>query len=235
MKISFEEIREKLIGLNAVVIKDSYGGWLRVGLGEKIYHDKKNKKGKYICEWDTASINSSWRVVNDEKILCTFNDEIEYCNDILSELKLGKIVDVLKTSNFDYKFIFDSGISIEYFCQSVDGSNLSILGRKENSSYELFSDGWEKEDVNEANGKLTKMDEIINSLSEDCQNRWKDTVPKKEDENECDDCFYFRGLGGHFYFWDYGICSNKESKNDGKLVNVKSGCAEHKQLKDLMD
>jgi len=83
-------------------------------------------------------------------------------------------------------------------------------------------------------GKLTQIEEILSSLSESCHKRWDGIVNQEESASKCDDCFFFRGLDGHFYFWDYGICSNEDSMFDGKLVSVDSGCNCCKKLKDIL-
>jgi hypothetical protein len=230
MNVEFNKVQGIILGYNTTAIKVAYGGWLRLGLGEKIYLDKSQLKGKFHYECDISSINSEWRIIANEQIICGSGNEIEYCTETINKLSIGRIINFIELSKFDLRIVFDSGLIIDFFCNATDETNLSILDYKNNISYEFFHDGWEQTDASVSTQKLTQIEEVLNSLSEECQNRWQEHVPEKDDEKECTDCFYFRGLNGHFYFWDYGICSNKESKNDGKLVNVKSGCTKLKTL-----
>lgn len=234
MKVVFNDIRKSMISLDTSTIRIGYGGWLKLGFGEKVFYDSTKLKGKYLFEITVSSVSSAWRVIKDEELICGSDNEIEYCNDAISKLNLCKVIDFIQISKFDIRIIFDSGVIIDYFCQSTEGTTLAILDYKNSISYEFFFDGWEQTDSNKVADKLTEIEKVLDSLSEDCQSRWQTIVPEKEDDNECSNCFYFRGLDGHFYFWDYGVCSNKESKNDGKLVNVNSGCSKLKQLKELL-
>lgn len=234
MNVAFNDIRKIMIGLNTSEIKVGYGSWLKLGFGEKIFFDKTKLKGRYMFEINVSSIHSAWRVFKDAEFICGSDDEIDYCSKLLDKLTAGKIVDILELSKFDIRITFESGIIIDFFCQSTEGVTLSALDYINRISFEFYHNGWEQSDSNEVTGKLTEIEKVLSSLSDDCQNRWQNIVPNKDDDNECDNCFYFRGINGHFYFWDYGICSNKESKNDSKLVNVKSGCSKHKELKELI-
>jgi len=234
MNVNFEEIRENLIGLGNCYIRVGYGGKLKIGLGDKIYYKHPGLQGKFYGEWDISSLFCSWRISEGKTFLCGYDDEIKYCNEVINSLSFGLISEVVQLSYFDIRIVFNTGIKIDYFRQSTDGASLVILGAKENIAYELFWDGWRQNDSKKSLGKLTRMEEIFSSLSESCHNRWDSIVDRDESNLKCNACFYFRGLDGHFHFWDYGICSNGDSIFDGKLVSVESGCNYHKHLKDIL-
>lgn len=234
MIVDFEEIRKNLIGLGCCYIRVGYGGKLRIGLGDKIYYKQPRLQGKFYGEWDISSVFCSWRISECKTLLCGYDDEIKVCNEAIDSLSLGCIIEVMQLSYFDIRIVFDTGVIIDYFLQSTDGASLIILGERENIAYELFWDGWKRTDSEKSLSKLTKIEELLSSLSKNCNNRWASIVTQKESNSKCNECFYFRGLDGHFYFWDYGICSNGDSLFDGKLVSVESGCNCHKTLKELL-
>lgn len=108
-----------------------------------------------------------------------------------------------------------------------------IVMKSEATAYELTTNGIYEVDTNEHFNTLSEIESVLNELSEGCNKRWEEQIPKNNADEKCDDCFYFRGINGYFYFWDYGICSNGESPYDGKLVGCMSGCLSHKFLKDI--
>ncbi|EHQ91030.1 DUF3027 domain-containing protein [Desulfosporosinus youngiae] len=233
MNAKFEEIRKNITGLDHCYIRVGYGGKLRLGLGNKIYYKHPRLQGKFYGEWDISSLSCSWRIADGKKLLCGYDDEVKFCNEVIESLHFGRISEVIQLSFFDIRLVFNSGKIIDYFLQSKEDVSLVISGEKEKVTYELFSDGWEKTSSKESSSKLTRIEEVLSSLSENCHNRWNRVVNHVESDLQCNTCFYFRGLDGHFYFWDYGICSNEDSMFDGKLVSINSSCTCHKELKDI--
>lgn len=234
IKDVFEDIRKNLIGLNSCYIKVGYGGNLRFGLGEKIYYNKPCLKNKFYGEWDISTLFCSWRISNGRNIRCGYDDDIKYSNDILMNVDIGSIIELECNSGYDLKFLFDTGYIIDCFLQSTNGMSLSIINANNSLSYELFSTGWEVKSSKESFQKLTKIEELLSDLSENCHSRWAQIVPYIEIGSKCNECFYFRGLDGYFYFWDYGICSNEKSDYDGKLVGISSGCNCFEKLSDKL-
>jgi hypothetical protein len=230
----FDEVQEILIGQKLCSLRVGYGSQLRLGLGEKIFYKNPKLKGKFYGEWDIVSDSCVWRVVIEEKILCGYGDEIKYCNEIFESIQLDRIRDILQITPMDFRIVFETGIRIDYLCESVNGTVLSIFDDKNKVVFELTLDGWIKSSSDKIFGELTELESILSEHSEKCQERWENLISVIETENQCKDCFYFRGITGGFYFWDYGICSNEKSKNDGTLVNVESGCEFFNKLKDIM-
>ncbi|MDR0321539.1 MAG: DUF3027 domain-containing protein [Treponema sp.] len=63
--------------------------------------------------------------------------------------------------------------------------------------------------------------------SKECHERWGKIVPVISEISRieyCKSCIYYIPIYGGAYFSDYGICSNKESNYDGKLVYCNSNC-----------
>jgi hypothetical protein len=83
--------------------------------------------------------------------------------------------------------------------------------------------GWTEKKSTSYDG-LTRDEELFSMHSEKFNQRWSALVPQGKTCNVCIECGYYMPIVGKFYFWDYGLCSNEASSNDGKLVGVKSGC-----------
>jgi hypothetical protein len=228
-----KEIKGMLIGLKVCYIGQKYGGYLKIGLGEKVYYDETGLKGKFHCQCDVSSRQSTWRIIQNNKILCGYGNEVEFNKGIFSSLELGSLVDIIQKTDFDITFMFDCGISVDFICNILEEPQLTITSYP-TVAYELCMDGWRKIDPNELFRKVSEIDSVLSDLSEDCCNRWNSMVPKSKNNKVCDNCFYFRTINGYFHFWEFGICSNRESPFDGKLVGVSSGCNELKALKDLI-
>lgn len=227
----FNEIYANLIGKECCSIRIGFGSMLRIGIGEKVFYENPKLKGKFHGEWDIISRSCSWRIVKENKILCGDNDDIEECSNIVNKLTCGRVKDIFQTFEPDLTIQFDNNIHIEYFSNSLDDNQLIIMSRNK-ISYDLTVDGWIKENNDKHSQTLSQIDEFISKYSEECNKRWEKVIPECNNL-ECDSCFYFRQIDGHFYFWDYGICSNGESPYDTKLVGIKSGCEFHKTLKDI--
>ena len=71
---------------------------------------------------------------------------------------------------------------------------------------------------------LNPEEYVLDIYSKKTAERWSLKVPKTGNDNFCKNCSYFIEIAGKFYFWDYGVCSNKKSEFDGKITNVKSTC-----------
>ncbi|TGL59006.1 DUF3027 domain-containing protein [Leptospira ognonensis] len=85
---------------------------------------------------------------------------------------------------------------------------------------------------------ITNGDEPVEDLSEDdneeitfseeTTKRWGSSF---EDPllGNCTNCKFYIRLNASYNFLDYGVCSNKSSNFDKKIVNVKSGCPNFKK------
>lgn len=233
MKDAFYNLCENLVNKDCCFIRLGYGSKLHIGIGEKLYYENPKLEGKYHGEWDLFSRTYAWKISRDNSILCGNDDDPEFINQILRNLKLGSISHIEKRNAVDVSLHFSYGIVIDFFCCSTDDNQMMIMNNRERA-YEFTIDGIYEVDINEHFDTLAEIESVLKELSEKCDKRWNELVPKNNSDEKCDDCFFFRGISGYFYFWDYGICSNEESPYDGKLVGFKSGCQFHKFLKDII-
>lgn len=227
------DLCKNLIGLNCCYLRVGYGSNLKIGLGKKLFYKNPKLKGKFHGEWDILSRMTTWRIIKNGKFLCGFDDEIELCNIVLSDLECGKVTKIVQGSYSDISISFSNDIDIDFFSNSLGDPKLIVIGGNR-VSYELTLNGWEYESSDKNFKTLTDIEAILSVHSEDCSRRWEKNIPQNESVNKCTNCFYFRQIGGYFHFWDYGICSNKESTFDGKVVAFNSGCKHLKNLKDLL-
>jgi hypothetical protein len=233
MEDSFDRMRDNILHKECCFIRQGYGSKLRLGLGELVHYKNPQLKGKFHGEWDLISRTFAWRMSLNNKLLCGSDDEVEFIDDALKNLKLGSITDIKRKSISDVSFLFSEGILIEFFCCSLDDNQMMIM-KKGDTTFEFKHDGIYEVDINEHFSTLSAIESFIADFSEECSKRWEVRIPLNSSENKCDDCFYMRGIDGHFYFWDFGICSNEDSPFDAKLVGCESGCEFHRQLKELI-
>ena len=73
---------------------------------------------------------------------------------------------------------------------------------------------------------LTPEEEAMAVLAETTCKRWG--CPVSNPKGECGCCQSFIRLAGSFHFLDYGVCIEKNSPLDGRIVNCQSGCPEFK-------
>lgn len=234
MKEYFKELYDILVGKPCCYIKIGYGSNFRIGAGEKIYYKNPKLHGKFHGEWDIICRSYAWRIIKNGKFLCGSDDEIEDIEEIIETLNLGVFTKIERErkAGIDFSLHFEDGIIVDYFCCSTNDNQMMIM-QKDGIAYELTVEGIYKVYTNEHFQTLTEIESFISEYSEKCSARWEAKVPDKDYPKKCGDCFYLRGIDGHFHFWDYGICSNFNSIYDGTLVSIKSGCEFNEQLKNL--
>ncbi len=233
MRLKNDDIKNILVGTQSCYVKVLYGSGLRIGLGEKVPFDNPRLKGKFHGEWDVLSRFCGWRILQNNKIICGFDNEIKDSNDILKSVLLGNLSDIIKLNEHDLRLSFENNYTIDFICQSTSEPIITIANEKRKVELDFTLDGWIQYDTDETSQKRNEIEVVFSTYSDECQNRWSKLVTISDGDNKCCDCFYFRGIYGGFYFWDYGLCSNGDSENDGKLVNVKSGCECLKHLCDI--
>jgi len=194
---------------NAVVL--DFGGKIEYTLGKF----GKHYKGELIV----YSEYCLWRIRQNNNILCSSYLYDAENIDIIENIKLSKLSGLIHTENDDFLFIFNDGYVIEYLCVIEAAPVLSITNKEDSYLYSK-NKKWYKDDFNESD----KFDDMIMLHSKECFERWEKTVPKASGEEHCRNCIYYLQINGHYYYHDYGICSNKESDYDGKLVYCESNC-----------
>lgn len=217
------EILTKIIGLECCEAKIGYAGVLKLGFGEKVFYTHKLLEGVFHGEWDISSVTSAWRMVKDGKLICGACESEEESDLFLNILVGKKISNIIQPSPMDITFEFSNGITLLIFGQSRSNNILEVLAPGD-ISLEFCEGKWIESSSIEPREGLSDEELIQSNFSENCHRRWETLVPKKQKENQCRECVFYRPISGRFYFWDYGLCSNNESDFDGKVVAVSSGC-----------
>lgn len=222
--IEIEEFLHNIIGAEVTMCRVTYGGSIKLNL---------NKKQDGIIEkWNILSRQCSWRVLHYDHIVCGSEDEIEDIDDALSGLEMGEIIKTSQNWNLDFSLITSNGFRFDFLTNSVWDPQLTIDNRE--TAFKLTQEGWLEIDNAELKSLYDKTLSAIDFYSKECTERWRNRVPKIQGGNSCDSCFYYRCFGGSFYFWKYGVCSNKNSEYDGKLVSNQSGCIHYAELKNII-
>ncbi len=212
------------IGLKCSKVRETFSGGLQIGFGKKIYH--KQKKNLYHTEWEFIT-SSAWRYIRNNRISIGSMDFEEENSPIIKDLLNRKLTKIISTNN-DITLEFDNAIMIEVIGISTELPIIEVFCP--NSIHLELNPNkyWIKSLLSSETEGLTKEEELVSIHSEECSNRWQ-TPMYSNINKQCLNCAYYLPLRGRFHFWDYGICSNNYSSNDGKLVNVKSGCEFHKE------
>lgn len=207
-----------------MLVRVRYGGILNLILRQDL------KNGKTI-KWNILSRQCSWRVIHNEYLVCGSEDEIEDIDNALSGLAIGEVTEIIQNGNLDFSLISNNGFRFDFYTNLTWEPQLTINNQE--YAFELTQEGWIEIDKAELKNLYDKTFSVIDFYSKECTERWSNKVPKIQGTNSCETCFYFRSFGGSFYYWEYGVCSSKNSEYDGKLVSSKSGCIYHTELKDL--
>jgi hypothetical protein len=80
MNIQIHDKLREMIGLKCCTAKLTLGKGLRLQFGNQVfhYHSKRQDKDVFRGEWDLISKWSFWRVVKDNKIVCSEYDGEEF-------------------------------------------------------------------------------------------------------------------------------------------------------------
>lgn len=209
----------ELIGLSCCEAK-LIGDELILSFGKKINYQCPELRDSFHSEWQVSSGTSSWRLINSNEILCGNYDEDVSC--LLNNLVTRTIIDIKQTSQFDVCLYFNNEYQVCFIAQSRRGAYLSIIAPEKKYIAFLPGDKWVSMS-SETPLELSKEEKIYYKHSEQCYKRWGEVV-NVVSENQCLSCGYFIPLRGSFYFGDFGLCSNKLSPFDGKVVAMSSGC-----------
>jgi hypothetical protein len=219
IEINDDYFRQKLVENDFWQIDITYPNALVLDFGNKIEYTLGKFGKHYKGEWIVYSEFCFWRIRQNNNILCSsylYSGENE---EIIKGIKMKKLIDFKHTENDDFIFIFDNSFEIEIL--STIESEAVICIKNLDDSY-LYSKNkkWYKDNFNESN----KFDELMSIYSKECHERWENIVPEISKIEHCKNCIYYIPIYGDAYFSDYGICSNKESNYDGKLVYCNSNC-----------
>lgn len=214
---------ESIVDLECCSAHIGYGGVLVIGLGQLVEYDNPKLKNSFHGEWEIRTNRASWRLLKESEIIV---GEYDDGSDIKSALQslVGYKLQNVRTQRLspDVRLEFNNDTSCEITGTSKEEYAWEVIGPSDNL---IILPSGREENIN--SNFVDSLDPIETTISEHasaCAERWSSVVPKKTDNSNCRDCFYYRGLEGQFCFWDYGLCACAKSKFDGKVVNVKSSC-----------
>lgn len=221
------ELLELLIGLECINARINLDNNINLDLKNKELNnwDDENKDDK---GWKLVSESCAWRIIKDSTIICGQYDEAEDIIPVLNELVASVIIDFKQTSPYDISLSLSNGCEIQFLAESLRDTVISIYSP--NNRCFAFESGniWTEMPANITEKELNREEELLDKHSERCFKRWSKVV-NQVPINRCSNCAYFLRLKGMFYFWDFGLCSNEASINDGRVVGICSGCDAFKE------
>ena len=218
-EIDDDYFRKKLTENRCWSIHLTYPNALVLDFGNKIEWDLGKYGKKNVGEWILYSEYCLWRVRQKNTILCNSYLLDSENEEIMKKIPLEKLIDLIHNENDDFIFVFNDDYVIEILC-TIESENILTISNMGNNYCYSKNKKWHKDDFNESD----KYDEIISIHANECYERWKQIIPEISDKNHCRNCIYYIPIRGDYNFHGYGICSNKESDYDGKLVYAKSNC-----------
>lgn len=136
MKSVMPEILSSLIGLKCNEVKIDDEGDLMLEFEEKA-HDCEAS----FNHWKFQTGSCSWRIVENEKILCGLNDGKTY-SSVFNNLKEQKLISIERISYNDISFIFKGGLEIQLLSQSRDKECFSIIAPSKECVSFSSAGGW---------------------------------------------------------------------------------------------
>lgn len=224
------EIFSGLMGLPCCQARISVGNQLVLDFGSKIFYQEPSLKEFFHGEWAIISEMSSWRLIRGKIIIWGDGDgEGEEGNyddvdlwSLLQSLVGQTIINLNQTNLYDIRLSFNSSDEVHFMAQSHEGYYLSVFA-PENQFITFGPGGIWKQESSLSTFELSNEEKSYNSHSENCYKRWQKII-NKVSEKFCYECAYFINLSRGYYFGDFGLCSNKLSPYDGKVVGQNSGC-----------
>ncbi|HOA80390.1 MAG TPA: DUF3027 domain-containing protein [Defluviitaleaceae bacterium] len=227
MSYDIPELLESLIGLECISVRINMDNNITIDLNDRDLEewsdeDKANKGWKLMTE------SCAWRIIKDSMILCGHYDDAEDIIPVLNELIGATVVEFKQISPYDLSLSLSKGCEIQFLSESLSDTIVSIYSP--NNKYIAFESGnmWTETSSNVPEEELNKEEKLLDEHSERCFRRWSKVV-NQVSFNRCSNCAYFLRLKGMFYFWDFGLCSNEASLNDGRVVGICSGCDAFKE------
>jgi len=217
-----EDIKKRIIGLTCSNAKIGYADVLKLSFGGELFNKTSKLENKLCAKIEISIETFSWRLTNDTIIECGSSDNYKNAENGLKKIFGKKVISIIAESN-NIQIVLDNNYTLEAFKSTVENDDLIFIdiekeGLKKN--YVFNGAKWR----NYTNPGLSKSEVELNEFSKITDNRWKTKTLITTSENHCKNCSCFLELSGRFYFWDYGVCANGSSENDGKMVNVKSSC-----------
>ena len=217
-----QKIENSIVGLKCIQAKIGYADVVKLDFGKKIYYKHPKLQEKYYGEVSVSIETFNWRILNEQNVICGSSDNYKNAENGLSNLIGQKVIEI-ETKPNDLKIRFDNNLELIAYKSTVEKDDLVFLDiENSNGIHNFIYTGTEWEIY--VNNGLSTEELALESFSKKTTERWNLNVPKIGNNNFCKNCSYFIEIAGRFYFWDYGVCSNKKSEFDGKITNAKSTC-----------
>ena len=217
-----KKINNSITELKCIQARIGYADVVKLDFGKKIYFKHPSIKSKYYGEVNISIETFSWRLINEQDVICGSSDNYKDAENGLNKI-IGKKVIEIKTKINDFAIKFENGFELTAYKATTEKDDLVFVDIENNNKKDNFvysGINWE----NYVNNGLTKDEIALDSFSEKTTERWNSRIPKIGNDNFCENCSYFLEMAGRFHFWDYGICANINSDFDGRITNVKSTC-----------
>jgi hypothetical protein len=117
---------------------------LSVGLGRLLNRQELGLKNVYESEWCLGSYRCCWRIIEHGKIKLTnhsLDETIETLNRKVSAVKLGKLLRISNTTDYDVRVEFENGIFIDFITTFDDDDECFHLFCPLHEYVEFYSDG----------------------------------------------------------------------------------------------
>jgi hypothetical protein len=227
MEMTIEELRQSFKQLNGLPISavwQGYGSALFLELGDlEDVEDSDHSQGQasVILEWD-------WRIEDGKNIVCgSSNSAPEIETGI--ECLIGQSINSINVEGRIPELVikFSNGLRLQ--SMAMVAGNPQWCVRQMDDTFLSWENGSAvcREEDDETDELPIEEQQVID-FADSIAERWG--VPKSsETAGHCKDCRFFITIDGEYALLKYGVCTNKDSGYDGKVVNVESGCAEYKE------
>ena len=209
---------KELIGLPVSLPWMGYGSaiFLELGKLEDIKTTRQNHQKGEAC----ISVSWDWRFEKGVKVLFGSSNTYPEIDNGIQILK-GSRVHSIETFGSVQELIvrFDNDLCLRTMVMISDNPKWDI--RIKNEQYLYSKNGCLY--YGEGTSELTDDEKINFEIAENTAKRWGVPIlePKK---GNCSQCNYYKRIDGEANFLDYGVCISSNSKFDGHIVNVNSGC-----------
>ena len=152
MNSDINEIIKPLFGKEQCEARVGGSRSLSIGFGERIVSRVLPHNKKYH-EWEIGTYYSSWRIVQNGRIICGSGESAESIGEldvIVKDVKFGTISTITNLNHFDIRVEFDGGLSVDFFPAMSDEDEYFHIFCPHNMYVQFSSGGkWEmgKSDV----------------------------------------------------------------------------------------
>lgn len=123
---------ENLIGKECCRQRVGRGRSLSIGFGKKRLHGKVNRPDDFYGEWEIGTYIASWRIVQEEIVLCGSQDVVDSLSELdqmLNTIQFGRIAAIKTIGKLDIRVELNNGIYIDFLgCSSEDDEIFHVFG-----------------------------------------------------------------------------------------------------------